>query len=237
MLYILIIIVFLLVLPPLLNISSNSRITSKNKEFISDIYDACTDNYKIKITKLIDWHTAYNHPFLVERSIKTNRSTGEKNNLRFAVYIDLGCFIDSRGYVDEKKWLQFSSIITLPIELEKRCLEYIIKGGGDVDLIWGLDSLEDKEKIYLEYPKLGKIESNIVKGRKILETYQYNKRNITNSNTVNFMYTRTNSKGIQDSYHYVLKNPIPMGPIDKYKIYIVSYSPISNTETLYYRVP
>jgi hypothetical protein len=234
MLYILIIIVCLLVLSPLLNISSNSRITSKNKEFIRDIYEACSITYRSKITDIIDWHTAYNHPFLVERSLKTNKTTGEKNNLRFAVYIDLGCFIDTNGYIWEKKWLEFSKIIGVPIELEKKCLEYIIRGEGDVDLIWGLDPLEGKEKIYLEYPKLGRIESNVIDSGNIVEKYEYNKSEITNSDKFRFMYTRTNSKGQQDSYHYVLKNPIYMGI---YKIYIVSYNPSSNSETIYYRIP
>jgi hypothetical protein len=214
-----------------LNVSSKMNTTLKNVDFITDIYEICTDNYKEKINRLIDWHKIYHHPFLVERSYKYHKSTKTVNNYRFAIFIDLGGFILDNGMINEKKWLDFSEIIKMPLEIEKSCIDYMITSKDQVDFIWGLDPLEGKEKIYLEFPKSGKIESYIIHEHTIADSYEYIK-NKTNSIRLNFMYTRINSNKEKDSYHFALKNPIR---IENYKIYIISYSPLGNSITYYYR--
>lgn len=220
-----------MILITLLDISSINRITDKNIEFIKDVYDRSTDHYKKKLKQLMDWHKAYHHPFLVERSYKVHIPTGKINDDRFAIFIDLGAFLIKDGYIDEKKWLEFSTIIDMPIEIEKKCITCMIKREEQVDFIWGLDPLEEKEKIYLEYPSKGLIESYIVEDNEVTDRYEYTKRK-TYSSRFKFMYTRTTSKGIQDSFHYVLSEPIYK---DNKTIYIISHSPSSETITYYYR--
>jgi hypothetical protein len=232
MLFTIILVFFLsMIIITLLDLSSITQTTNENIEFIHDIYERSTELYKIKLQQLIDWHKAYHHPFLVERSYKTHLPTNKINNDRFAIFIDLGAFLTKDGYIQEKKWLEFSTIIKMPIELERKCINYMIKREQDVDFIWGLDPLEEKEKIYLDFPSKGIIESYIINDGDITERYEYVKRK-SNSPRFKFMYTRTNSKGKQDSFHYVLTEPIVK---DNKKIYIISYSPSSQTQTYYYR--
>jgi hypothetical protein len=220
-----------MILITLLELSSITQTTNDNIEFIKDIYERSTGHYKTKIQQLIDWHKAYHHPFLVERSYKTHIPTNKINNDRFAVFIDLGAFLTKDGYIQEKKWLEFSTIIKMPIEIEKKCINYMIKREEEVDFIWGLDPLEGKEKIYLEFPSRGLIESYIINDDDITESYEYIKRKTTSSR-FKFMYTRTSSEGVQDSFHYVLSEPVIK---DNKTIYIISYSPSSETQTYYYR--
>ena len=143
----------------------------------------------------------------------------------------MGVFLTRDGYIQEKKWLEFSTIINMPIEIEKKCINYMIKREYEVDFIWGLDPLEEKEKIYLEFPSKGLIESYIINDGDITEKYEYVKRK-SNSSRFKFMYTRTSSEGIKDSFHYVLTEPVIK---DNKTIYIISYSPSSETQTYYYR--
>ena len=232
MIFTIIIVLFVaMVVITLLDISSIIQTTNQNIEFIKDLYERSTERYKIKLQQLIDWHKAYHHPFLVERSYKIHMPTNKVNNDRFAVFIDLGVFLTKDGYIQEKKWLEFSTIINMPIEIEKKCINYMIKREYEVDFIWGLDPLEGKEKIYLEFPSKGLIESYIINDGDITERYEYIKRK-SNSSRFKFMYTRTSSDGVQDSFHYVLTDPIVK---DDKTIYIISYSPSSNTQTYYYR--
>jgi hypothetical protein len=233
--YIITIVVSIILLPfviVLLRLSSNSKITRLNFEFIKDIYDNSSDEYKRKITRLIDWHTAYNHPFLAERSKKIDKN-GLENDMRFAIFMDLTAFISLDGKLWTKKWYEMCEILGIPLEIEKKCIEYIEKG-EEVDLIWGLDPLEKKEKIYLEYPNSGLIESYIVLDGCVLDRYKYVKTSTPNSSKYSFMYTRTTSSGKKDSYHYALRKPIHV--YNKgHKIYIVSHNPSSGTITHYYR--
>ena len=232
MIFTIIIVLFLgMIIVTLLDISSIIQITNQNIEFIKDLYERSTEIYKIKLQKLIDWHKAYHHPFLVERSYKIHLPTNKVNNDRFAVFIDLGAFLTRDGYIQEKKWLEFSTIINMPIEIEKKCINYMIKREYEVDFIWGLDPLEEKEKIYLEFPSKGLIESYIINDGDITESYEYIKRK-TISSRFKFMYTRTSSDGLKDSFHYVLTEPVIK---DNKTIYIISYSPSSQTQTYYYR--
>jgi hypothetical protein len=233
--YLITILVSIILLPfiiVLLRLSSNSKITQLNFEFIKDIYENCSEEYKTRITRLIDWHTAYNHPFLAERSKKIDRS-GLENDMRFAIFMDLTAFVSVDGKLWAKKWHEMSEILEIPLDIERKCIEYIEKG-EEVDLIWGLDPLEKKEKIYLEYPNRGLIESYIVLDGRVLDKYKYVKTSTPNSSKYSFMYTRTTSSGTKDSYHYALRKPIDIGK-DGYKIYIVSHNPSSGTITHYYR--
>jgi hypothetical protein len=225
--YLLIVIICLAVLLKFLEISSNMKITDMNISFISDIYKICSYEYKTKLTKLVDWHKKYNHPFLVERSEKVDIVSGKKNNTRFAVFIHLGCFVGS----DPSKWIEFSNIIGIPKEIEEMCLSSIVRGANDIDIIWGLDPLEKIEKIYLEYPELGRIDSYVISGLDVIDRYEYIKGK-TNNPLYSFMYVRLTSDKKKDSYHMVLKDPI------KYKNgigYIISYNPVKKTYTTYYR--
>ena len=225
--YVLVIAICLAVLFKFLELSSNTKITNRNRAFISDIYDICSDKYKTKITRLIDWHIKYNHPFLAERSEKVDIVSSKKNNTRFATFIHLGSF-DS-----DNEWIEFSNIIGIPKEIEEICLSSIRRGANDIDIIWGLDPLEKIEKIYLEYPELGRIDSYIVSDLEIVDRYEYIKsKSKSNNPSYSFMYTRLTSKKKKDSYHMVLKDPI------KYNNglgYIISYNPIKKTYTTYYR--
>jgi hypothetical protein len=196
-----------------------------NEKFISDIYGICTTENKIKLSRLIDWHKKYNHPFLAERSEKVDIISGKKNNTRFAVFIHLGSFSS------DNEWIDFSNIIGIPKEIEEICLSSIRRGANDIDIIWGLDPLEKIEKIYLEYPELGRIDSYVISGSEIVDRYEYI-RGKSNNPLYSFMYTRLNSDKKKDSYHMVLKDPI------KYKNgigYIISYNPVKKTYTTYYR--
>ena len=219
---------FLLVL---LRLSSISRTTQTNVDFIKDIYDNCNSEYRVKIERLINWHRAYNHPFLVERSKKIDNSTNAENDMRFAVFTDLTAFVDSNGQLWNKKWYEISNILGIPVEIEKICIEYIEKG-EEVDLIWGVDPLKQKEKIYLEYPDKGLIESYIVSNGEVIDKYKYIKSSNSSNPRYSFMYTRFTSKNKVDSYHYALREPLVM---NGYKVYIVSHNPNDNTETYYYR--
>lgn len=227
----LIITIVTIILITLLDISSTNKITQQNIEFIKDIYDRSTEHYKKKIQQLIDWHIAYHHPFIVERSYKIHTPTRKINDSRFAIFIDLDAFLTKDKYIDEKKWLEFSKIIDIPLEIEQKCIDSMIKGEEQVDFIWGLDPLEEKEKIYLEYPSKGLIESYIVQDGEVTDKYEYIKRK-TDSSRFKFMYTRTSSDGLKDSFHYVLSEPLIK---DNKTIYVVSYSPFSETQTYYYR--
>jgi hypothetical protein len=233
--YVITIFISIILLPfivVLLRLSSNSKITQLNFEFIKDIYENCSEEYKTRITRLIDWHTAYNHPFLAERSKKIDRN-GLENDMRFAIFMDLTAFVSVDGQLWAKKWYEMSEILGIPVDIERKCIEYIERG-EEVDLIWGLDPLEKKEKIYLEYPNRGLIESYIVLDGRVLDKYKYVKTGTPNSSKYSFMYTRTTSSGQKDSYHYALREPIHMGK-DGHKIYIVSHNPSSGTITHYYR--
>ena len=223
--YLLILAICLSVLIKFLELSSNTNITNRNEEFISDIYDICSHEYKTKITRLTDWHKKYNHPFLAERSEKVDIVSGNKNNTRFACFIHLGSF------GSDNEWIEFSNIIGIPKEIEEICLSSIVRGANDIDIIWGLDPLEKIEKIYLEYPQLERIDSYIINGLEIVDRYKYIKAE-SNNPSYSFMYTRLTSSGKKDSYHMVLKEPI------KYNNgigYIISYNPIKKTYTTYYR--
>ena len=229
----LVIIICILLLPfilVLLRLSSTSRITQINIDFIKDIYDNCSSEYRVKIDRLISWHRAYNHPLLVERSKKIDNSNNAENDMRFAIFTDLKAFVDYNGQLWKKKWYEMSNILGIPVEIEKICIEYIEKG-EEVDLIWGVDPLKQKEKIYLEYPEKGLIESYIVSNGKVIDKYKYIKSN-SSSSRYSFMYTRINSKNNVDSYHYALREPLDM---NGYKVYIVSHNPNDNTKTYYYR--
>jgi hypothetical protein len=216
----------------LLRLSSNSKITQLNFDFIKDIYDNSSEEYKTKIKKLVDWHTAYNHPFLAERSKKVDKN-GSENDMRFAVFMDLTAFISTDGKLWAKKWYEMAEILEIPLEIENKCIEYIEKG-EEVDLIWGLDPLEKKEKLYLEYPNSGLIESYIYSKKQVLDNYKYVKTSTPNSSKYSFMYTRTTSSGVKDSFHYALRKPINV--YNKgHKIYIVSHNPSNSTITYYYR--
>ena len=203
------------------------KITIMNEKFISDIYESCNAENKTKLTRLIDWHKKYNHPFLAERSEKVDIVSGKKNNTRFACFIHLGSFVGS----EPSKWLEFSNIIGIPKEIEEICLSSILRGANDIDIIWGLDPLEKIEKIYLEYPEIGKIDSYVVSGLEIVDRYEYIKSK-SNNPLYSFMYTRLTSKKMKDSYHMVLKDPIKY---NNGKGYIISYNPIKKTYTTYYR--
>lgn len=216
----------------LLKLSSTSKITKDNVEFIKDIYENSNEYYKTKITHLIDWHIAYNHPLLAERSKKVDKN-GNENDMRFAIFMDLTAFINTDGKLWDKKWYEMSNILRIPLEIERKCIEYI-ESGEEVDLIWGLDPHEQKEKIYLEYPNRDLIESYIVSDGKILDTYKYLKTSKPDNSKYSFMYTRTTSSGIKDSFHYALRKPIDMNN-KGHKIYIVSHNPSSGTITYYYR--
>ncbi len=233
--YLITILVSILLLPfilILLRLSSTSKITQNNVEFIKDIYENCSEEYKTKITRLIEWHTAYNHPFLAERSKKIDRA-GVENDMRFAIFMDLTAFINVDGQLWAKKWYEMSHILGIPLDIERKCIEYI-ESGEEVDLIWGLDPLEKKEKIYLEYPNRGLIESYIFLDGHVLDKYKYTKTSTPNSSKYSFMYTRNTSSGVKDSFHYALKEPIEMNN-SGHKIYIVSHNPSSGTITHYYR--
>jgi hypothetical protein len=230
----LVIIICILLLPfllVLLRLSSTSRITQINIDFIKDIYDNCSSEYRVKIDRLISWHRAYNHPLLAERSKKIDNSNNAENDMRFAIFTDLKAFVDYNGQLWKKKWYEMSNILGIPVEIEKICIEYIEKG-EEVDLIWGVDPLKQKEKIYLEYPDKGLIESYIVSNGKVIDKYKYIKSSNSSSSRYSFMYTRINSKNNVDSYHYALREPLDM---NGYKVYIVSHNPNDNTETYYYR--
>jgi hypothetical protein len=225
--YLLILAICLAVLVKLLDISTNMKITNINRDFICDIYELCVSEYKTKLTGLVNWHKKYNHPFLVERSEKVDIVLDKKNNTRFAVFIHLGCFLGS----EPSKWIEFSNIIGIPKEIEEICLSSILRGANDIDIIWGLDPLEKIEKIYLEYPELGRIDSYIINGLEIVDRYEYIKGK-SNNPLYSFMYIRLTSNKKKDSYHMVLKEPI------KYKNgigYIISYNPVKKTYTTYYR--
>ena len=77
----------------LLDLSSTIQITNQNIEFIKDIYEKSTEHYKIKLQQLIDWHKAYHHPFLVERSYKIHVPTNKINNDRMIYKIKQYLFI------------------------------------------------------------------------------------------------------------------------------------------------
>jgi hypothetical protein len=234
----LILIVCILILPfiiVLLRLSSTSRTTQTNVDFIQDIYDNCNSEYRLKIQGLIDWHKAYHHPFLAERSKKIDKCNNSENDMRFAIFTDLTAFVDNsripQGKLWAKKWFELSKILNIPPEIEKICIQHIEKG-EEVDLIWGLDPFKQKEKIYLEYPHRGLIESYIVSNGIVLDRYKYIKTSTPNNSKYSFMYSRINSSGIKDSFHYALKEPIDM---NNNKIYIVSHNPGDNTITYYYR--
>jgi hypothetical protein len=120
----------------------------------------------------------------------------------------------------------------MPFEIEKKCLDYLSLGYGNLDFIWGFDLANtnaEKEKIYLEVPHENKIYSYVIKNKIILETYEYTKFNLYNSKYFRFYYKRTDSKNRVDSYHYSLKDPIDIG---NSKIHFISIS--HETKTIYY---
>jgi hypothetical protein len=225
-----IILFVLMIMYRFLQLSSITSITEKNVRFISDLLERSSPSNRMKMIQLIDWHKQYHHPFLVERSYKIHEKDKSMNNDRFAVFIDLGCFLTGES-IDNKKWIHFSNIIKMPLSIEKTCIEYMMTGKDQVDFIWGLDPVEQKEKIYLEFPNKGTIESYIVENGKILDVYEYT-RSPTKNVHASFMYIRRDRNGIIDSYHYALKKPIIKRD---HTIYIVSYSPVNHTKTYYYR--
>ena len=226
--------VIVIVMGSLLEISSNDRITLENMAFLRPVYDQCTPQHQHKIDKLVSWHRKYNHPFLVERSVKmTNNNNDNNNDTRFACFIHLGCFDDSNNNM--AKWYEFAAIIGVPAALDKRCVEYIkMKANDDMDIIWGLDAAAQKEKIYLEYPQKGLIESFVIQDGHIVQTYRYVKQPVLPKQAAkfSFMYARETDQGEKDSVHLALKTPIetPRG-----MVYLISQNFKDHTSTLYYR--
>ena len=221
------------VMATLLEISSNDKVTLQNVAFLRPLYNQCTVDYQHKIDNLVSWHRKYNHPFLVERSVKT-KDDKEENDTRFACFIHLGCF----DAINVSKWDEFAAIIGVPPPLDQQCVEYIKRAdkasGGleDMDIIWGLDAAAQKEKIYLEYPQKGLIESFVIQNGQIVQTYRYVKQP-SPSKWFSFVYIRTTAAGEKDSEHLALKTPLvtPRGTV-----YLISQNIKDHTTTLYYRM-
>jgi hypothetical protein len=222
----------------LMEISSKDKITLQNVAFLQPLYNQCTVEYQRKIDNLVSWHRKYNHPFLVERSVKTKdgHQEEEENDTRFACFIHLGCF----EAINMSKWDEFAAIIGVPPLLNQQCVEYIKRpdkaSGGleDMDIIWGLDAVAQKEKIYLEYPQKGLIESFVIQNGQVVQTYNYVKQPLPTSKWFSFMYVRTTAAtGEKDSEHMALKTPLatPRGTV-----YLISRNVKDHTTTLYYRM-
>jgi hypothetical protein len=238
-----IIILFGVFLTTLLQISSNDRLTLQNRRFLQPVYARCDLKQQRKIDHLVSWHRKYNHPFLVERSLKiyTNDTcNSNKNDTRFACFIHLAAF---RGCAPDK-WREFAhTILDLPAALEQRCAEYIFQKkmendmdmDMDMDIIWGLDVAAQKEKIYLESPQKGLIESFVIdqNSRQIVQTYRYVKQPAVEGARFAFMYVRFNDKGEKDSRHMALKEPLRLAALGV--VYLISQNPTDRTVTLYYR--
>jgi hypothetical protein len=203
--------------------------THYNLEFVKDIYCKLNGSLLKKLKAIEKFHKDHIYPLIIERSIKWST---EKtiNSSRMTIVIPLSYFFtDIRGTIDETKWIQWSTGIEMPFEIEKKCLDYLSLGYGNVDFIWGFDMSNRKEKIYLEAPHENKIYSYVIKNETILETYEYTKFYLYNSKYFKFYYKRTDSKNQVDSYHYSLKNTIDIGCA---KIHFISIG--CGTKTLYY---
>jgi cytochrome b involved in lipid metabolism len=100
-----------------------------------------------------------------------------------------------------------------------------------MDIIWGLDAAAQKEKIYLEYPQKGLIESFVIQEGRIVQTYRYVKQPAPSPKFA-FMYSRLTATGEKDSEHMALKTPLvtPRGTV-----YLISQNIKDHTTTLYYR--
>ncbi len=221
----------------LLQIGTNVSVSKKNLDMIEDLIEKLDLDKKIKIQKILDWHRKYGYPVFVERSIKYSIETNRYNRDRFTIVIPLSYFFkDSEATMDTEKWLEWSNIMEMPFEIEKKCIDYMGMGMGDVDFIWGLDYEAGKEKIYVEDLEKGKIEGFVFHGKEITERYIYHKKSLPNHPRFSFMYNREDlSKNKIDSYHVALKKPIELAlQRKKYYIYLVSMSP-GKSYTFYYR--
>jgi hypothetical protein len=203
-------------------------ITTNNLEFINDIYKKLQYNQKNKFDKIVTWHRIYNHPLLIERSIKINTFNKSINKNRMTIIISLSYFFkDLKGTIDEIKWIQWKQILNLPNDIEKKIIKYLISGNGLVDFIWGIDLDEKKEKIYLENSNENKIYCYIFLKKK-KNTFIYNKIS-KSSKHFRFYYKRKNKENKIDSYHFFLKKVIR---INNNIIHIISIS--KNSITIYY---
>ena len=240
---VLFIIIVLFFIMTLLKIGSNIMITKRNLVLIEDIIKNLDNSYKVKIIQIINWHKKYGYPIYTERSIKylIKENLYQKN--RFTIIIPLSYFIkDSLGNIDEEKWLEWSKILEIPKEIEKKCIDYIAVGRGDVDFIWGLDLNANsiKQKIYIEDEKKRTIESYIYSNKSILERYIYFRKSLENHSKFSFMYLRTNitnnlNNKVIDSYHVALKEPLEV-KMDhtKYFIHLIAFKK-GESYTFYYR--
>lgn len=232
----LIVLGFLLLLT-ILKIASYATITKKNLELIQDIILKLNPNLRTKLDDIIHWHTKYGYPIYIERSIKYTVLCNSYNKDRFTIVIPLSYFFtNSNADIDESKWLEWTKVLEIPEEIDRKSIDYLACGRGDVDFIWGIDLLARKEKIYLEDEEKKIIQGYIYRNKKILERYKYYRKDINNHERFSFMYLRTNVGLNQiDSYHVALRNPIEVKINNKkYLIHIISFQK-NKSYTFYYR--
>jgi hypothetical protein len=218
--------------------TKHSGITKKNIDFIVDIYANLNEQYSTKVDKIIKWHRKHGHPFYVEKSIKYLFGEKRYNRNRFTIVLPLSYFFsNSFADIDEAKWLEWSDIVEMPLEVEKKCIDYMALGRGNVDFIWGLDAERGAEKIYLEDEREQRIYGYVfrAKGREIVERYIYHKKSVLDKkNKFAFMYLRTKGGEKQiDSYHLALRQPLEVK--GKGFIHLISYKK-DESYTFYYRL-
>ncbi len=237
---ILIVIIGIILFFTLLKIGNNTLITKKNLELIQDIFIKLDSNILSKINTIIEWHKKHGYPIFIERSIKYLINTNSYNKDRFTIVVPLSYFFkNSMADIHEEKWLEYSKALELPEEIEKKCINYMALGRGDVDLIWGLElnASYKREKIYIEDEETKTIEAYIYSNGNILNEFIYYRKSIEHKNNKFIsMYLRTNKKDNKiDSYHFVLRKPLKVTMKGKtIYIYIISYSK-GESYTFYYR--
>lgn len=242
-LQIILIIVGSILLFTLLKIGSNVRITKKNLELIEDIIPKLDKKIQYKIDEIINWHRKYGYPIFTERSIKYLIEKNIYNKDRFTIVVPLSYFYMAElGTIDSKKWIEWANILEVPYEIDKKSIDYIVTGRGDVDFIWGIDlnassgTNNYKEKIYLEDIEKKQIEGYVYSNKQIIEKYIYHKKSLENHNKFGFMYLKTKvDSTVIDSYHVALKNPIEAKMNKKqYTIDLISFKK-GESYTFYYR--
>ena len=244
------IIIGLLLFFYLLRIGSNMSITKKNLELIEDIIPKLDNKLQSRINEIINWHMKYNHVIFTERSIKYYFDDRKYNKDRFTIVVPLSYFYKSQiGTIDRKKWIEWANILELPKDIEFKCINYIVIGRGDVDLIWGLDlgnneNIDAKQsirqKVYLEDAEKRIIEGYIYDEKNVLQNYTYHRKTCLDHSKFRYIYLRKDEQlNKMDSCHFVLKNPIKvssktLGTNKNYYIYILSFEK-GKSQTFYYR--
>jgi hypothetical protein len=220
------------------------KTTQENIAFLMPLFDTLPEAIQMKLKAVIEWHRRFGLPFYCERSIKIYENDSSKmQTCRFSIPFSLSYFMKRSGDILDDTWFSWCEIMNMKYEIEELCMDYMITGRGNVDLIWGFSFEDGKEiqKFYVENPEL----KTIVCWRDDRDNPIEYKRLDKTTPEYSAMYARYAENGRMDSLHLYLREPSKFNvvPIENEimpMLHFISYaydtSGIVQSKTYYIRV-